>query len=1018
MNDSQRREDDLTNLRNSLEQQLGSVERKLEDALHRLRRVQEGSVSDLSDFNEDASTRTWNTEYTLDGLDENSVVSNNTDISVVGDEPLTSPVNIRMSTRDLGRRSNASESTGGNSPMFLFSSNAGNNLRVNVQGNASLSYSPRETQSHSGSETSGFIAESSGYGQSPVHDLDRIFSETENESNVGSGPQSPGGSGERRPASPEPPYVLNNSSDDDANSIVEGSAESPAHSRYSFHTMSDSDTADAVRDILDIPPPQLSVDDCMSAAPFVPTATSLTPTSSVEEHSDADDLKGFTSSDDVSDIDVSDSEQLLNRVQPFYSNDMISDNDDEFVHNSPSESAADNSDEDSVNNSSRNSASSVHSIRSDQRGFLSSDSDSDNSETLIDENEKQKKTTRKNMSDCDSGESTGNESKGVYSGSLTSNNMEDEMARLHEDFPSPRVTSPSPRSRKQSELSEQIDVQSLLDHFAEENLDSSDQPHGKKDSVVISDEQVEKSLDKFTEALEEMADKDEMESRLRNHRSKYDVASNDESVKFNHDGENSDAEKATLMNDNTKATAETLQNNLKHQRMTNQVEEIGQIPSTFNAADSTKTEILSEAQTEHIRKEYTRKDVTPATGTTDILRHDSKLRYDQPELPSTSREQDRHIELLEEQYALKRENKNLDVERYVSHVQRMMSSKGNDFRRNAMGNKEHDRRLNPKRKSEQQPDATVQGMSAKKAKYEIDKSDKTQRNTSKTMGSSKFSSQSFSRNETVLSESTAGRPTAHSVPMDVESRYRRGAVVTGVHPPGRSFMGATTSSRNTADKKHTWDPKNLNISLNVAINLDKAAKGKDQVVSTSALPLGSVQQSPDRPGARTPRRSAPPILKQRERSVLDRVTTEGGQVQHKAIKSERSTTTKCASGRSSSGCESKVNVPSGRSASKASSTVSKPPTASRFSRASGRPRRRATPSTFTRASLPDSDTSSEDDVNWEPVGDEPSDISISSSENEDEENTDYKLKIPIPTATLLEKYQDCDDSDDSWEPPV
>ena len=159
LNDSQRREDDLTNLRNSLEQQLGSVERKLEDALHRLRRVQEGSVSDqLSDFNEDASTRTWNTEYTLDGLDENSVVSNNTDISVVGDDSLSSPVNVRMSTQDPGRRSNASESTAGNSPMFLFSSNAGNNLRVNVQGNASLSYSPRETQSHSGSETSGFIA--------------------------------------------------------------------------------------------------------------------------------------------------------------------------------------------------------------------------------------------------------------------------------------------------------------------------------------------------------------------------------------------------------------------------------------------------------------------------------------------------------------------------------------------------------------------------------------------------------------------------------------------------------------------------------------------------------------------------------------------------------------------------------------------------------------------------------------------------------------------------------------------
>ena len=83
--------------------------------------------------------------------------------------------------------------------------------------------------------------------------------------------------------------------------------------------------------------------------------TSFTPTSSVREQSDADDLKGFTSSDDVSDIDISDGEQLLNTVQPFYSNDMISDNDDGFVHNSPSESAEGNSDDDSVNNSTRNS---------------------------------------------------------------------------------------------------------------------------------------------------------------------------------------------------------------------------------------------------------------------------------------------------------------------------------------------------------------------------------------------------------------------------------------------------------------------------------------------------------------------------------------------------------------------------------------------------------------------------------------------------------------------------------------
>ena len=68
--------------------------------------------------------------------------------------------------------------------------------------------------------------------------------------------------------------------------------------------------------------------------------------------------------------------------------------------------------------------------------------------------------------------------------------------------------------------------------------------------------------------------------------------------------------------------------------------------------------------------------------------------------------------------------------------------------------------------------------------------------------------------------------------------------------------------------------------------------------------------------------------------------------------------------------------------------------------------------------LPNSDSSSDQDVDWEPVGNEPSDVSITSSENEEEHDTDYKLKIPIPTATLLEKYKDRDDSDDSWSPPV
>ena len=998
LNSMQQKNADLTSLSDRLGQQLGNVERKLEEALQRLRRVQEGSISDqLSDFNDDASTRTWNTEYTLDGLDDQSVVSNNTDISVVVDDSVASPVNLLMTSQDSGDRSHVSESTGRNSPMILFSSNMGRRMRVNVQGNASLSYASQS----SGSETSGFIAGSSGYGQSPMQDLDRFLSDTDSESNAGSRPSSPA---EQRPASPEPPYSMNNSSDDDddANSIVQGSPASPVHSHYSLHTMSDSDAADAVRDILNItPPPRVPTDDNASLATSTPrhsyNMAHFTPTNSAGDQSDVDDLKGFTSSDDVSDEATSDREQ---NVQRFYSHDVLSD-DGEFVNNSPS--TTDDSDAESQNSSSRHSVA----LRTSHRGgFLSGGSDSDNSVSSNHDDKTECMSKIKGKTEDSDNESIGNKSNLTFSvSSRTSTNTEEHQ-------------------------SQQNDVQSLLDHFADEDVVLSDQSEDNKNYNINNDEHVAKSLDKLTEALEEMADEvDEMEAKMRKEGKKPEAPTSTQAYKSaqGDDKEVNDDESYVdvigLVSGGNSDAKDPMEYSLS---LRDHLASPPQKHSTndsliLNTSESSIIEINSTVHPSNartipskVKNEVPKREEKTVTSTGSRQSNRSRMSRQMArniQLVSTSREQDRQIELLEEQYALKRENKNQDVQRYVSHVQSIMSGQDSENSREGHGgrdtNNDGNARQTVKRKYEQQPETTTRGTLPKKAKYET--TDRPQRGM-----------QSVGRNESSSADTSNERSTTHSLPLELTamgSSHRRNNSLVGVPASNINLAGTSASGRKTGDKKHSWDPKKLNISLNVAINLDKAARGRGEAAGTSAsLPMS------DRQTAQLSRRNAPPVLKQRERSTQERVKFEGNRqhYQNRTNSSDRPSTSKSAANnmkteRLLGTVQSKSG---GRYTMKAvTSTLSKPPPATIVSQAPKRPRRHAAPSTFSREPQSNCDTSSDEDVDWKPVGSEPSDVSISSSEIE-EESKDYKLKLPIPTASLLEKYKDCDDSDDSWIPPV
>ena len=1064
----QQRAVDLSSLRDSLEQQLGSVESKLEEALQRLRRVQDGSVSDeLSDFNDDASTRTWNTEYTLDGLDDHSVASNNTDISLINDPPAL-PVDLL--SRDTAHGSNVSESISDNPPLILFSSNTEGGVRVDVHGNARLTYTPRRS---SGSETGEFIAESSGYGESPVHDLDRLFSETDNGINASRRSASPriNSPVEQRPTTPEPPYSMNNSSDNDTDSIVQDNATSPVLSHYSLHTLSDSDTADAVRDILNLSPPHKSAaNDNTSHGTATPkhrsSVTSFSLPGSADEQSEIDDLKGFSSSDAISEEAASDREQQSpTGVQPFYRHDILSDDDnDGFVNNSPSASLMGdrNHSVPDVASPSTSSRNSVVSKLSKRRGFLLSESDSEVSDHSVEVVDKTKNNRSPDHSDNNS---TGNESKLTFSESVASSNLEYLVDRLEGDLPPQQSAQiSSPRSRKHSGESEQIDVQSLLDHFSEENVGSSSQAEVSKDDSSVSDDQLTKSLDKLTEALEELADEaDEMESLLRNGReNRQEVITSAEQNKSpaTNSGRNgirrtependySDEDTTGTVSDDMDTTDDLAVNNVGlRDRLLSAQESNGistvNVSSNLNSSDCSimeiKNAVPSNTRALHLKvgRGIPKSENRPAADTSDSQKQGNNRsrtsRHTAAGMlsPCSSRDQDRYIELLEEQYALKRQNKNLDIERYVSHVRKMMSSQGSEVdqeRHNGIdrsANNKSDVRQTVKRKCDQQ-ETMVRGTLPKKAKREVvDRPNRPSRSFTKAMDKARISSQSSARMETVAVDSTtAGRSTPQFLPLDLGSagsKHKRNNSATGIPASTVSITGTSTASRKTVDKKHPWDSKNLNISLNVAINLDKAARGRDQTAGTSSSLLSSgVQQNSERPLPR----SVPSLLKQRERLTQEKVKSEGNH-QHRVVKSERLTTNKPVTSsvkteRLSSGVQSK-SCASARSTNKATSTVPKPPPATTITHsihtATRRPRRHAAASTFTREPSSETESDSDQDVNWEPSGNEQSDVSITSSEEEEEVDTEYKLKIPIPTATLLEKYKNCDDSDDSWSPPV
>ncbi len=370
---------------------------------------------------------------------------------------------------------------------------------------------------------------------------------------------------------------------------------------------------------------------------------------------------------------------------------------------------------------------------------------------------------------------------------------------------------------------------------------------------------------------------------------------------------------------------------------------------------------------------------------------------------NSDREQDQRLELLEEQYALKKSNKSHDVERYVSHVQRMMSSQVAAGGRSASAS------------SCQSEDDGAEGRLA--VKRRADQCQETLVAKRQSLSHCKNDDGKFRRSERAVATSAQefeNETNQLEIQPSGSQLGPRGRSVDTNSTSGRATAGrlrVTDVARTTRGENSTWDSKNLNISLNVAINLDKTHLDRVPKAAGQVEVSGASQ----RPGRRISRRSEPQfearsraLKKSRPSSAWD--SGEGG----------GHVSTSSAQG-GSAGAQ---HAAGSASATPGASLSKAPPTATvtRASLAALRrvKRRRRVAAARAEQRRPDctSDSDSADDVDWQPKSnDASSDISIPSSEEEPEKEINYKLKVPLPAAALLEKYQDCDDSDESWTPP-
>ncbi len=350
----------------------------------------------------------------------------------------------------------------------------------------------------------------------------------------------------------------------------------------------------------------------------------------------------------------------------------------------------------------------------------------------------------------------------------------------------------------------------------------------------------------------------------------------------------------------------------------------------------------------------------------------------------------KRLQLLEETYELRRESRKKDVKRYVQSLRRR-SLVQNEFVK-AVEKEQEKRRQELQRLMNNEPPDLAQGLASERQpkRKACDNMENTIKQDEKKMklerdGSGRNTPACVVPSSTVTTQVKMSRslPSATFIPSRDSSPAKRSKV---------NASATNTTKVEPGETKCTWDKKKLNLSINLAINLDKAKKKRESPTSQASVENVQARDTDPEPSTSGGTNSSKKTEKARKSSTYVPSSGQVNENMPKAVPNSNITRAKADS----------------------SSRVGSLERRSDSSRSGNNKHQASQPANV--IPILDNDSDSENDVDWEPLGNESSDVSISSSEDLMEPDEDYKVRIPISAAALLEKYQDVDDDDDEWTP--
>ncbi len=886
----------------------------------------------LSDFNDNNSTRSWNSEYTV----ANSYASDRTDVSrdmslgnaewsddggqLLGERrgtPARSPTPPILSAGS----SNTSQ------PRFVFSSRiVDGDVEVNIREDSNATRNSRSSY-NSGSETNSFIMQSGGYiDSSPANSDNNDIRDWDDNSNHSEGRNDGRSSPFERPASPEPPY---NTRDDlfglttDAQDfLTHSSPGTPSHyppspqsavdqNLYSsqgspnYGTAPESPSSPHYSSRYDTPAPYNNLDTSVNST----SPDHISP-------SDQDDFQGFSSSDNVSDQSDEGADQAELSLS---TNDESSNHNTPHILNmSPGFSEFDEASSPTHGNNSN------HSSRSDLSGALDNEhrapsveiiSDDDNTDTF--------QAQAPSYSSAFSGQDQGLEIGSSYPPSMY----------MRRQVPNAGIARRLTMLQQDYISATRAEMNALYSTHRD-NINPEGCPPARSWSGTPISTATESPVQ---EDLEVLLDVDEGKSQ---------TASTTEA-------ERRDRASSALSDVDQGASS-------------------GSANLLMPGLSPEQLELLEESH--ELRMGSRRKDVR---------------KYIQG-LRKRSQVQNEYLKALERDQEKRRQ----ELERQLSEAALAMSSaamkqpgsrlsRGSQNRQDPMKNDPTDTNTSQvdlsERKSKRKSSDTRENTTKPDEKRLKLEKDVSGRSTPAGVASSSTMSPQVKRSRSL--------PSATFIPSRDSS------------PAKRSKLNASASSSTKVEPgetKCTWDKKKLNLSINLAINLDKAKKKRESPTgqtSGESSQARDIDAQPSTSGDTSSSKKTEKSDKTRKTSTYVPTSGQINEAPFKAVANSNVTRAKADSSSRVGSLERRDNSSSG---------VSK--------RQAGQPENVVSIQDL----YPDSD--SENDVNWEPLGNESTDVSISSSEDLAEPDEGYKVRVPISAAALLEKYQDIDDEDDDWTP--